>query len=239
MTTFSQAVDIMIAECQRPDMKANIVDYINQTIRELHLDQSGSPIKYADNLVEEEVVANVDENLQWAIPYPQRFQGMEAVYYSDSGKYARLRKPSTAFVFRDEVDGEYYYYRTGAYYAFSGFGFTGSVVKLSYFNYPKRLVYFDKTGANIRPAVWDDKTESFSYAPAYTGDPTLQANARELSTNWLLDRWEDVVKAGARVKLWNRLNNQERGKVAYSTYQELRKGLAGAETFDSQSFFMK
>ncbi len=237
MTTFSQAVDRLIAECQRPDMKLDIVDYLNQTIRELHLTQDGTPIKYNDNLVEEEVTSLVDENLQWTIPYSQRFQGMEAVWYSDSGKYARLRKPSTAFVFMDEVDGQYYYYRTGQYYAFSGFGATGSIVKLSYFLFPRRLTYYP-VGAT-RPCTWDEATQTFSYAPAYTGDPTLQANARELSTNWLFDRWEDMVKAGARVKLWNRLNNQERGKIAYSTYQELRKGLAGTETFDSQSFFVK
>lgn len=237
MTTFSQIVDSLIAESRRPDLKADIVTYVNQTIRELHLKDDSSTILYSDNLIELLLTPTdgniVDNRFVWDIPAPQGFQHVEAVYYPLVGEYARKRKPSSIFLHEDDP---YVWYRTGPALAFSGFGGSGAEILLAYFQFPRRLTYFSTA---TRPAVWNEANESFAYLPAYDIDPTTRANARNQSTNWILDRWEDVVMQGTRAKLYAKLADDVRMRQAYSAFEKWKASMIAAETYDSAPLFAR
>lgn len=232
MTTFSQAVDDLVSETSRPDMKDMIVQYLNQTIRELHIDpQTKLPIGFTSNLDEDEVAIDVetDEAFIWDIPNSNRFQMLESAYYPYVDEYAMERRPSTAFLFASEANSEYYYYRTGAnQIAFSGHGGTEDTVKLAWFVYPKRLTYY--TVAN-RPATWNVAAETFSYHTDYNATAEDQLEALSLTTNWMLQRYEDLLLNGTRAKIWARIGEEARGKLAYSMYEGSRGGLISTETF--------
>lgn len=231
MTTFSQLVDSIVMESLRPDQQLTIISYANQTIRELHTERaSGAAVGFTSNLKEVELVANVDERFVYTLPTPHLFQKMESIYYPGRGKYAVQRYPSSAMRFRDQVDGKYYWYRAGSDIAMSGFGGIDSEVYMAWFEFPRRLTYYKPA---LRPATWNDETQQFTYLPAYQGTPELQLQALSLSTNWMLDRWEDTVGQGTRAKLYTRLADDVRSRTAYSMYESHRSGLVSAETHES------
>ena len=237
MTTQSQLVDDMVAELMRPDMRSTIVGYVALTIRELHgAPDTGAAIGYDSNLVELALTANLDTGFMWTIPSPNTFQYMEAVYYPQIDKYAKKRYPSSAWAFADEVDGNLFWYRSGTNIAFSGYGGNGSLIDLAYFSFPREMIDFPT--AATRPCTWDKDAQAYSYLGAIT-DPVLQAAARARCTNWLLERWEDLVKQGVRAKVFARLGDIDRGKLAYSLYQAQRPVLIAAETQEHTATYYK
>jgi hypothetical protein len=229
MTTFSQMVDELVAECARPDQYANIASYISQTIRELHVQRAGGssdgmPILYGENLVEVEIEADTEERFLWAIPNPARFQYMESVWFASIGDYARPRTPSSALAFSEEINGNAYYYRTGSQFAFAGYGGVYGLIKLAYHEFPRRLIYYKKAD---RPAVWNPETEDYTYLPSYDTSIDQRNLALTLTTNWMLDRYEDVLKEGARAKLYKRLGDELKMKASYSLFESFKPQLAG------------
>lgn len=232
MTTFSQAVDTLIAETARPDMKDMIVQYLNQTIRELHTDTvTKLPIGFTSNMIEDEVEIDVEpeEAFLWTIPNTHRFQMMESIYLAYVDEYAMEKRPSTAFLFNSDANSEYYWYRTGPnQLAIAGHGGDQYTVKLAWFEHIRRHVYY--TVAN-RPAVWSDETESYTYHADYDGTDEDRLEALGLSTNWMLERYEDLILNGARAKIWIRIGEEGRGKMAYSQFESNRPPMVATETF--------
>lgn len=231
MTTFSQMVDSLIAETSRPDMKDMIVQYVNQTIRELHTDtMTKLPVGFTSNMVEDEVAIDVDagETFLWDIPNTHRFQMIESIYYPYVDEYVKEKRPSTAFLFADQANSEYYWYRTGpSQIAMAGHGGQSDTVKLAWFNTLRRLIYY---ATSARPATWSDESETYTYGAAYvTTEERLEA--LDLSTNWMLERYEDLVLNGVRAKIWIRIGEEGRGKMAYSQYESNRPAMVATETF--------
>jgi len=234
MTTFSQLIDMLVEESLRPDMRPFMRNALNLTIREQHfiLDGGGketAPVGFTDNLREELVEATSDD-FTWPIPVPARFQMMEAVYYAMYGRYATERKPSSLRQFVDSDDGgQYGYYRTAGQLAFTNFGGVGSQIMLAWFEFPKTLTYY---AAGARPATWDEESESWTYLPSYDVSDATREEARNLCTNWMLERWADLLLAGLRAKIYARLADEVRMRTSYSTYQGLRVGLLATETYN-------
>ena len=82
MTTFSQLVDAIVQETRRPDMKADVIRYANQTIRELHTDPETNKILFfADNFRQLLLTADVEDGFGWEIPNPATFQKLHVVNY--------------------------------------------------------------------------------------------------------------------------------------------------------------
>jgi hypothetical protein len=232
VTTFSQAVDTVIEETSRPDMKSMIVQYLNQTIRELHTDTlTKLPVGFTSNLVEDEVEVDVesDEAFLWTIPSTHNFQMMESAYYDYVGEYAKQKNPSTAFLFTADANSEYYWYRTGpSQIAFSGHGGSAYTVKLAWFEHCRRLIYYPVA---TRPATWSDESQTYTYHADYDGTDEERLDALDLTTNWILERYEDLILNGVRAKIWIRIGEESRGKMAYSQFESNRPTMVATETF--------
>lgn len=231
MTTFSQIVDDLIAETRRPDMKRDIAAYVNQTIRDVHFGaQHKNLLKFNDNLTEVRLLSAVDDAFIWPIVQPQRFAKVEAVFYPTMDAFASERRPSAMHTM---MDNPAIWYRSGQNLVFSGFGGNGSEVLLAYFEYPRKLVYYPTAQ---RPCQWDVETQAFTYADSYLSDPAL---AEELSTNWLLLRWENVILEGGRAKIYKKLGDESKMRPAFSAWESGRSDLAAAETFENQILFAR
>ncbi len=227
MSTFSQIVDDMLAEHLRPDMRMTVVAYLNQTIRELHSVRNTSvPILYDSN--RHEAALSVDaEPYLWVIPSVPRFQKLDTVWYSLRGVYSEQRHLSVAHRLDVRIDPDVYWYRTGNQIAFSGVAL-GEEIQLSYFMFPRALVYYQLSD---RPATWNVESESFSYNESYDIDDETRAQAEELVTNWLLLRWAEVIKEGVRAKIFKRLGDEIRARLAYSAYEAFREQVHTSEAW--------
>lgn len=232
MTTFSQMVDSLVAESLRPEQKANIPGWINQTIRELHTDDNGMAVGLSGNLVEELLTAVGDEGYVFDLPKPHRFQKIESVWYDGAQIYARERTPSSAYLGAEEINGSKYFYRTGNGIAFNDYGGNGAGIRLAYYQYPRKLTYY---AAPLRPCAWSDQFEAFAYLPTYDNTEDERLNAQDLCTNWILQRYEELVLQGSRQKLYARLADDTRSKTSYSMYKGARPGFFSAETHVSST----
>lgn len=232
MSTFSQMVDEVIGETKRFDLATEIQAYVNQTVREVHFrSDTGSILFFRNNLKELMLTATSDDSFGWDIPNPAVFQGLVGVQYADiwdqdrdcMGRWAVEVTPS-----RNMQHAHHSFYMIGGGFAFSGYGRTGSRIKIAYFEFPKRLKYYTPA---LRPATWDDET-GWTYKTEYDANETTRATARNLVTNWLLLKWHDVLTEGIRAKVYKRVSDEVRGKTAYSLYSTLRQGLWTAEVAD-------
>lgn len=232
MSTFSQIVDEMVAEHIRPDLRASIVAYTNQTIRELHGRRNdGSPILFTGNRVEELWAVDATPAL-WPIPSVARFQRLETAFMVERGQYAFERSLSRVYEESQNADTRYYWYRSGAFVAFGdrmGSLSTDDSIKLSYFMFPPLLKYYAE---GSRPATFDVETEEFTYHADYDVSDETRAEAEAKSTNWILLRWgEAVVKQGIRSKIYSRMGEIERGRLAYSHFESMREQMLTSETW--------
>lgn len=231
MTTFSQMVDELVLEHSRPDLRAAIASYVNLTLRELHSspNQGGGSIFYPANLKEAQITTDVANGFAWEIPRPQNFQGIAAVrfdYFGDSDSaYAKERHPSAM---GSGVPTRKQYYRSGNTFAFTNYGGIGQTISLAWYETPPRLAYF---AVADRPAQWDEVTQAYTYHADYIGSAILQEQAREMTTNWILERWDDLVRAGTRPKTYVRAGDVERSRLFFSTYTGMRADMMVAETF--------
>lgn len=229
MTTFSQLVDSMVRETRRPDMIHDVSTYLNQTLREVHFrPDTNAAIVFAENLREDQLTADRDTGFSWMQPDPPVFQTLAAVRFDsiaardDSTRWIPERTPGLGM-----IDQPRFYYRIGAGYTFAGYGGIGALISIAWFEYTRRLKYY--TPAN-RPAWIDPDSGLWVYATAYDVDEVTRLNARNLVTNWLLTRWEDVLSEGMRAKIYKRLSDTERSRTAYSAYGSLRGGLVTSES---------
>ncbi len=225
MTTLSQVIDEIVEETGHQELRLAIPSWLHQTLRELHFNDA-TPMKYPDNLFEDYVTADSDEGYLYPLVAPQQFQVMESVYYETRGIYAPPRSPAASMAFLEQINGDVYHYRTGGYIALSGYGGTGATVKIAYYLIPPRLQDFKN--ASLRPAQWDEENQVWVYLPAYDVDATTRADALTKTTNWLLLRHKEVIMEGVRAKLYKRLNDPDRAKIAFSAYNSM-KGIVFSE----------
>lgn len=232
MTTFSQLVDSIVFETKRPDLLMEIGSYLNQTIRELHFvpdlgtynAAKGNAVFFAENLRESLLVANVDTGFGWDIPDVSVFQAMRAVRFdTQTGVYPPEQVPG-----RGLASLRAFYYRAASRYYFSGYGGLNALISLAWYQFPNRLKYFP---VSQRPAVWD-VNDGWTYAPAFSGTAELHVAAQAYTTNWILQRWEDVIAEGLRAKVYKRVSDDNRAKTCYSMYSTLRQGLVSSESAD-------
>lgn len=227
MFTFSQLVDDLVTETRRPDLQVDIARYLNQTIREVHFDpSSNAAILYPENFAETLLTAVNESGENWDIPNPTRFQAIAGVKYptvfdSDNNPvWARSTMPGRHL---NQID--YYFYRVGSTFVFSGYGGVDGTIAIGYYEYPRALSYL---AAAARPATYTEES-GWAYA-AGIDTPELQEAARLTVSNWLLLRWNQVIAEGLRAKVYKRTSDTERARTSYSLYTSLRRGLYTSET---------
>ncbi len=236
MSTLSQVVDEVAIESARPDLLVNITSYVNLTIRELHIDpRSGNAIGFADNIVEMQLTANLETGFVYELPQPELFQFLEACWYRRGGKMAVQKSPSTVHQFESDSTSKAYYYRTGPALAFSGYGGNNQLIDLAISQYPRGLRYYKIAE---RPVRWDPDTDMFVYLPLYDTTPEQREKAQWLSTNWIIRRHKELVKQGTLAKLYTRLKDVDRARLAYSLYEQLRPGFVSAESYERGTYYM-
>lgn len=228
MFTLSQMVDELVEEAKRPDMIADITRFVNQTVRELHFTQDRrAALLFKSNFKELAITATSDSAFTWDAPNPALFQIMAAVQYP--GVYNGAGDPVWAKEVQPGphlVNEDFYFYRVGDSFAFSGYGGNGYAINLGYFEFPKSLKYYPDD--NTRPAEYDPE-DGWTY-PAGAATDEDKETARNNSTNWLILRWSDIVSEGVRAKLFKRLSDTERARTSYSMYESLRQGMWTSET---------
>lgn len=231
MTTFSQLVDEIAIQLQRPDRIAFIASQLNLTLREVFFTDRNTPAYYHAARVEEQITSAVDSQLVWTPANPQIFQAIETMRFDDvfeiDGRpiYATAVNPG-----RIVNDLIHFYYQTGDSIAISGFGGIGSKVSISYFQYVPALKYYPDD-VN-RPASYDIET-GWSYPAGTTGNPVLEAAARLKTSNWLLLKWGETIAEGVRAKAFKHASDEARARVSFSLFQNLRATLYRAETVSS------
>lgn len=227
MTTFSQLVDSIVSETKRPDLVSEIATYLNQTIREAHFTPDrGAALLYPENFREALLTANSDSSFTWDVPNPGTFQKMQLVKFASifdrlgNDVYAKETTPG-----RHLANLDYFFYRAGGTFVFSGYGGINSQVAIGYYEYPRALKYYLPVN---RPASYDVELGWSYHADVNTDE--LREAARILTSNWLLLRWADVISEGVRAKVYKRLSDTERARTSYSLYGSLRQGLWTSET---------
>lgn len=233
MTTFSQLVDKMVKETLRPDLLTEIGSYLNQTLREVHMEPSkGNAVFFRDNLKEDRLTATRDQGFSWAIPQPSVFQGLQAVRYdcvytNDKPTYSEEMSPG-----RGMAAKYWTHYRSGRTVFFHGYGRTNDSISLAWYEYVPNLQYYVVA---LRPAQYQEDptgvTDGWTYAPSIT-TPEQEAIAQIQCSNWLLLRWPTVIEEGLRAKIYKRVADQARAALSYSMYTTLRQGLVSSESAD-------
>lgn len=228
MFTFSQLVDDLVSETKRPDLVSEISRFLNQTIRELHATPDrNATIFYEENFNEVSLTADTETGYTWEITNPTRFQKMagvrfSSVYDSDGNPaWAELAATGPRMNHAD-----WYYYRVGGTFVFSGYGGVDGVIDLGYYEFPRSLNYF---ASAARPATYDEDT-GWTYHTDYNGTAELQETARGMVSNWLILRWNQIIAEGLRAKVYKRVSDDSRARTCYSLYQSLRQGLWTSET---------
>lgn len=227
MTTYSQLVDEMILELRRHDLKVQIGEYLNQTLREVHFSplpqEQNAVIYYRENFREALLAANLESGFGWDIPDPAVFQAMQVVkYLSGCEEYPPELIPSRGLKGR-----EAFYYRAGSHYSFAGYGGLNAAIAIGYYEYPRRLRYYEPL---LRPAEYDSDL-GWTYAEAFDQSEETRLAAREYCSNWLLLRWDSVIKEGVRAKVYKRIGDDPRARTCYSLYMSLRAGLMSSESY--------
>jgi hypothetical protein len=230
MTTFSQLVDRIAIEVVRPDMIGLLPQYLNQTIRDVHSNaRTNMPVFFEDNRVEHEL--EIDSLIEdtgafvWVLPRPTQLQQVEAIYYVDSRVYATKVTPQSSFARNDvDVNQRFQWYRVANSLVMTGAGCVGSKVKISLFQYPRSLAYFRPSE---RTFTYDEVNDMYLVRDGV--DPIA---AHDSNTNWLLERYAETLAEGVRAKIYKRMADEGRARMAYSQFESARLSLQLSESSD-------
>ena len=195
---FSELIDEAVAISGRPNRITDITTYANNTIRECDVLEL-----WARDLIEAQLTAAAVP-FTWTVP--TNFRQIRTANY-DNLFWPKFIEPG-----KKQTDHEFFYYRASDYFVFANVS-TGTLVNIAYYSYLKRLYYF---AVGARPAVWDPVAETWSYLSGGVYVPTLgtdalDAAARALVTNWLLEDWYNTILTGTTAKILTAINDPRAG----------------------------
>lgn len=238
MTTFSQLIDRVAKDLVRPDMTDLMLPaYLNQTIREMFVNaQTNLPVFFDDTRKEELIqVSQVNTEtgaFVWPLPTATLLQRIEAVYYGRTRRYVQMGSPKSSLVTNfSAVNGDCFWYRVGTNLVFAGAGDDGDNIRISYFEYPRGLTYYPD---GSRPAYWDDENQQYMVQAGQTPELALAK-----TTNFLLERHEQVLAEGLRAKAYKRMDDAARARMCYSQFESMRIGVQNTESLNFDVIFNK
>ena len=226
MPTYTEMVESLILESRRPDMRLVIAADLNSTIRDLHFrtvgGDGGAPVRYSNNLVEDELTLAGSAPYMWDIPRPALFMAMEDVFCRNRNIHLELRSPKTIHRLSTDFTALAIYYRSGPAIVMGGV-YSGDSIAISYYEYLGGLRLKTPDAQVIRstetPGIYERISDS--------GVPTEAELAAE--TNWLLDKYDMVIREGVLSKLYRRINDLDRAKMSYSAFESGRISIQNTE----------
>jgi hypothetical protein len=221
--TFSDLVDLVVAESKRTDKITSIIAWTNQAIRAC---QSKAYFSQRD-LIEDQLTTSGADPFIWD-PLPADFRTLRSVYYPQLDFFPSLKPPG-----RIQGDTSQYYYAGAGYYVFAG-TVSETAIDVAYYRNSPRLSYYTSA---LRPAIYDNETSSWLYLSngAYVSSlatAALEEAARDLVTNWLLFNWFDLIKDGVLSKLYYVLDDP-RGPKHLGLYKDGQLTLLENEVTES------
>lgn len=199
---FSEIVDRAMSRSGRPDLLTTIEDYCNDTVRECCALRH-----FAKSLIEDQVTVTTSPHI---LSKPVRLQKLAALQYAD-GLFPREIRMGSAL-----KDRTYFFYDAGSYWACSGVT-VGDVLNIGYYQFPKKLKYYESA---LRPAVFDEEAETWTYLTAVTDPDKLIA--REKVTNWITSDWTLLITEGTLAKVFKLIKDQERAVTHYSAFERMK-----------------
>lgn len=217
--TFSALVEDVRKRSGRMDRTADIVSYARSTMRECTV--LG---EFSQNTIEGTVTATA---VPFVLKRPSGFRMWEAIrspYFSRRNKsiYFIEKKPGN----EQNTNNPYWFYRAGDSFVFNGLA-VNDILTYAYQQYLPKL-HFYATAAD-RPATYDLETNLWSYHADYTGNDTLNQQAQDLVTNWLLFNWFDMIMEGTLTKLYKTVGDA-RDKTSFALYKQQQKDLIAGES---------
>lgn len=229
---FSELVDMIIRRTNRPDMKEDIIAYLNEVLRMCH----SSEYFFRDKV---EVLLNTDydrqnpsETFVWERPSDMR--SLTAIkfygYYEDPRDAFPANIPpgigqATRAQFYYGVGNDYVFFRRGGLHE----------IAISYVKAPRRFKYYEP---NKRPAVYDRDFNTWKYLDARgdwvtsLGSEELDKDAQLKVSDWLLKDYEGMLCSGVMTKIFTMLGDP-RNKVEYSNFKENLRYVRTAEKYES------
>lgn len=216
---FSEAVDEVVRQSGRPARRAEIATFVNATIRECN-----SLAYFLRQMIEDQLTTT-------AAPYvwtrSTKFHQFRTVEYpAQVGKLVNSIWPKLLLPGKHLEDQVHYYYFSGSNIVFAGLE-VGGLINVAYFEYFKRLK--DYVIVADRPAVWNFETETFTYHATYDVDDITRANARDLTSSWLLEYWNHLVVEGAKAKIYLTTKDIDRSRPSFALYKGYQEDLLKME----------
>ena len=220
---FSEIVDEVLAIAGASDTSSlnASINYAQLTLREI--DEmalfEGAGVEVAIPLT-----STTADSYTWT--KPTRFRDILVAEYYNLGVEPKAQRPGT-FEGRDNV---YQYYGTPKSLIFNGIR-SAAELRLFYFIWSRQFTYY---AIGLRPAVYDFKTETWSYLNAVgnyvpsLGNETLEAQAQDLVSNWITINWYTTVVQGTLTKLFNS-RGDKRSVTAFSIYRSQREAIMRTE----------
>ena len=216
--TFSSIVNDVRVRSGRVDRTADIMSYARSSMRECTV-----LAEFSQSTIEGTFTVDV---IPFIFERPDNFRMWEALqypYFTRRGKpvYAVEKKPG-----KDQnTDNTYWFYRSGSSFVFNGLA-VGDIVKYAYQAYLPKLVYYASDAD--KPAIFDLETNLWTYHLDYSGNTTLNQQARDKVTNWMLFNWYDLVLEGTLAKLYKTVGD-ERQRASFALYKQQQKDLMQGE----------
>lgn len=226
MATFSELVDSLVSELHRPDRLASIAQAVNATIRELHFatkETGGHPLKYLDNL-QELTLQPTQAATVWDLPSPSTFCAIEAIRCTARGINLAEVRPSQleSAVLSPRFRASYY--RSGQSLAMSNL-IPGSKLLIAYYTYLPALTYYPVSSRGIVSVPGPE----LRYVTTNPAGESPNANQLAAETNWMIDRHEQVIRAGVLARHYNAINDLDRAARHFSAYDSARISMQRAE----------
>lgn len=216
---FSEAVDEVVRQSGRPARRAEIATFVNATIRECN-----SLAYFLRQMIEDQLTTSAAPFIWTRSTKFHTFRTVE--YPAQTGFLVNSIWPKLLLPGKHLEDEIHYYYFSGDSVVFAGLEVSG-LINVAYFEYFKRLKdYVDPT---TRPAVWDFETETFTYLSAFDNNETERANARDLTSNWILQYWNHLIVEGAKAKIYLTTKDIDRSRPSFALYKSYQDDLLKME----------
>lgn len=214
---FSETVDLVQVRSGRPGLRtlADCQAYVRAAIRECQM-----KALFESDLIED-VITTTTADYVWTTP--RNFRVMRTVKYDD-GAYPPYLAPG-----KRQLDETSYFYKASNYFVFVGTASADSVA-VAYYNYAR---YFKYYAVGARPAVYDEETDTWTYLDggsyiATLGTDELDEAARELVSNWLMERWGALVEEGGLAKIYKNVGDDRAGS-SFALYKSMQGDLLRGE----------